>query len=87
MEVDLDPSLDGIEGQGRRSKVKVKHENHVFQPSTRKRGQGQRSRLKVKFKGHKSRSPQLRSLSGKEVRVKGQHVKGQISRSHDQGHY
>ena len=78
MEVDLDPGLDGIEGQGQRSKVKVKHENHVFQPSTRKRGQGQtsRSKVKVKVEGHSSRS-----LSGKEVRVKGQHGQGQISSS------
>ena len=29
MEADIDPSLDGIEGQGQRSKVKVKRENNV----------------------------------------------------------
>ncbi len=59
MEVDLDPSLDGIEGQGHRSKVKVKHENHVFQPSTRKGGQGQRSQRsgsRSQGQGRRSRS-------------------------------
>ena len=44
MKVDLDPSLDGIEGQGRRSKVKVK--------VTEVKALGQSSMSKVIGLGH-----------------------------------
>ena len=60
MEVDLDNGKDGIEGQGRRSKVKVKHKNYVSQ-STITIGQG----TKVRVKGQRSRP----SRSGTQMKV------------------
>ncbi len=61
--------MNGIEGQGHRSKFKVEYDKScLYQPSLRKAG-------------HRCRSSRSKSLSEKEVRVKGQHGEGQISRS------
>ncbi len=67
MEVDLDLDQNGIEGQGRRSKVKVRHENYVFQSTIRKGGQRSGSpRSKSR-----SRSPRLRSeMKVTEVKIR-----------------
>ncbi len=68
----LDPCLYRCEGQGRRSNVKVKNENHVFFSAF---SHDMRSEVKVKVQGHTSRSPRLRSLPVSYATIKRSEVK------------
>ena len=56
MEIDLDPGFNGVEGQGHRSKVKVKYKKNVFLSLLSDRSSEVKvTKVKVKFKcqGHR----------------------------------
>ncbi len=86
MEVDLDPSLDGIEGQGRRSRsnMKIMFFSLLIEKEVKVRREGQRSRSKSKVIGQGHCQERKSELKVGMVKVKSQ---GHRSRSHDQGHY
>ncbi len=71
MEVDLDPSLDGNEGQGHRSKVKVKHQNYVFSLLSKIRSEVKVT--KAKGQGHQDQDHYLKKRSHTLVPVKSLH--------------